>query len=154
MSLAKNNAGIPFERHKSSTPSYQNTDDAQVHGTQSGIASTPVSTKQQTSVCQIEKMFLLAAPRSNTYQPWNVVSDDECYYESKRITYVRFRPIKLKLQNDRKICHWGCLDADRGPTILSGGGYVPCLFLLTIGYKRGTCLATEVCHLVTEFLHF
>lgn len=117
------------ERHNSSPPSNQNTDDRPIHETGIPPTLTP-AIHPQTSVSQIETRFLQAAPRNHDRQRWKMVSDDECYYESERITYLRFRPTNLKLGSDRKLCHWGCLDAEGGPTILSSGSYA-LLFVLT-----------------------
>ena len=85
----------------------------------------------KTSICQIVMTYVPSGSAKES--PLSTMEDDNWWWMILRIrghfTFVRFRSIKLKLNNDRKICHWACLDMEDRPTVLSNGEYVPLLVL-------------------------
>jgi len=66
-----------------------------------------------------------AGPRTarGTCRLWDILSDDTLYYRSDHIAYIALEPVDIKLNGNKKLCHWGCLNEDGEHTLLSSSEY-------------------------------
>jgi hypothetical protein len=75
----------------------------------------------ETSVLEIQQTLKEAGPRTqcDTCRFWDIRIDDALRHRSKLLPYLELLGVKIKLDGKKKMCHWGCLDDDGNPTILS-----------------------------------
>jgi hypothetical protein len=78
------------------------------------------------SVLEIQRMLKEASPRIGraTCGLWDIRSDDALYYRSTLVSYIMLVPVEIQLGDNMKMCHWGCLNDDGRPTILSSSEYL------------------------------
>jgi hypothetical protein len=100
------------------TAIHPTSDDAPDNKDQTEIPPTPALA--QTSVHQIQTITKHAGPRTEraTCDLWEVSSDD-MFYRSTAVPYLMLVAVEIRLNGKQKMCHWGCLDNNGRPTVLS-----------------------------------
>lgn len=99
-------------------------DDVQNHEYQLNLLpSLRIPALDDISVLRLQTCFQDAGPRTqrNTFQFWDVGSEEELKYRGQVVPYVAFVPVDIKLDGKQKLCHWGCSDENGRHTVLSSG---------------------------------
>jgi hypothetical protein len=68
-------------------------------------------------------MLKEASPRIGraTSRRWEIISNYTLHYQFTPVPYMVLVRVEIELKGNMKLCHWGCLDANGRPTILSSG---------------------------------